>query len=342
MFFSQYFVKIILWQILLFLWPSGYLPAATFLDLSQPLLAEKTTAGQYGGDSAVWRSAGPRGEIKTLPLAGWRQPGPKRRAEAVDFDRKKLTAKAVYVMDKETGLPLFSFNEDETRAIGSLTKLMTALVFLETNPDWEKLITMEASDSQQGRLYLVEGEQVKIKDIFYTSLIGSSNNATLALARTSGLAPEEFAAKMNAKARTLGFAKTEFVEPTGLSSANQSTAREAALLLKTALSQKTIKEAMAKKNYTFMAAGGQWRRIDSTNLLLFEKWPAGQIAKVAGGKTGYVEEAGFCFIVELENKDGHSVIVAVLGTDSHFARFSEARALADWAFGAYEWEIKTL
>lgn len=343
MFFSQYLLKILLLQLLTSFWlPTAGPPPS--LEFEKNSLAEKMTekaaAEQTGGDRLILAPLHPD-DFRTLPLALSRsEREPRRREDAADFNLKALSAQAAYVMDSETNKVLFAYRENEKRSIGSLTKLMTALVFLETRPDWDKIITIEENDSGQGRLYLAEGEIATVRVLFNVALVSSSNNATLALARSTGLLLEEFTARMNAKAREMGLFNTHFTEPTGLDPANQSTAREVTLFLKAALSEKLIKEAVGQKKYSFQLSNGQRRQTDSTNLLLFEKFPQGKLKSVIGGKTGFVEEAGYCFAFAAENEAGRQIITVVLGSGSHFSRFSEAKALAQWAFGVYEWPNK--
>ncbi len=336
---SNFLFKTFVWQVFIFLGLSGgNIPIAPVAVLNNQAMvekmAEKAAAEQIGGDRLTI-SASP---AKTLPVALSRaERAPQRKPNSADFDIRKTTFKSAFVLDEDTENQLFAFNENETRSIGSLTKLMSALVFLDTSPQWGKVVTIEAADGSQGRLNVAEGEQVTVKDLFHISLISSSNNATMALARSTGLSAEEFVKKMNAKAADLGLKQTKFVEPTGLDPVNQSTAKEIAWLLKFALSNKTIQEAVVKRNYTFrLAPNGQARNISSTNVLLSERLPVGA-AKIVGGKTGFVEEAGYCFAVIMEDKSGHQIITVVLGSNTHYGRFSEARALAEWVFTAYAW-----
>ncbi len=341
MFFSQYFLKILLLQLLTSFWLPSAGPPSLLLEMKERALveqtAEKAAAEQVGGDKL--ELAPPSADVlRSLPLALSRsEKEPRRQEGAIDFNWKSLTAQAAYVMDSETNLPLFAEQENDIRSIGSLTKIMTALVFLETQPDWDKVVTIEENDSGQGRLYLAEGETATVRVLFNVALVSSSNNATLALARSTGLSLEEFMARMNAKAQVMGLADTHFTEPTGLDPANQSTAREVVLLLKAALSEKMIRETVSQKKYNFQLKNSRPRVADSTDLLLFEKFPQGGIDRIIGGKTGYVEEAGYCFAFAAENEKGHQIISVVLGSGTHFSRFSEAKALADWAFKAYEW-----
>lgn len=337
MFFTQYFLKIIVWQAILSLGlGSTTMPSASLISEKKPL-AEEAAAEQVGGDQAVLSPFHPA-VFKTLPLAANKEGLRPQRNFQPDFNQGLLTAKSALVLDKTSETQLFSLNAEEQRPIGSITKLMTALVVLENKPDWDKIIIMEAEDGNQGRLYLSEGDSATVRDLFYTSLVGSSNNATMALARSAGISLEEFVRKMKAKARQLGLFQTEFTEPTGLDPENKSTAREIALLLKSALAEEAIKEAVLLKNYSFQLKGtNEKRRIVSTDLLLSQGIDKGLIKRINGGKTGFVEEAGYCFVMEAEDKEGHQVIVAVLGSQTHWTRFSEAKALAEWAFRAYEW-----
>lgn len=336
---SQFLFKTFIWQAFIFLGLSGGgFPTAPVAVLNNQAvreqMAEKAAAEQIGGDRLTI-SAMP---VKTLPLALSRsERAPQRKPGTDDFDIKKVTFKSAFVIDEDTENQLFAFNENEVRSIGSLTKLMTALVFLDTAPQWDKVVTIEAADGSQGRLNVIEGEQATIKDLFHISLISSSNNATMALARSTGLPLEEFVKRMNNKAIDLGLKQTKFTEPTGLDAANQSTAKEIAWLLKFALSEKVIQETVVKKNYTFrLMPSGPARNISSTNVLLSERLPIGAV-KIVGGKTGFVEESGYCFAVALENKDGRQIITVVLGSSTHYGRFSEARALVEWVLLAYAW-----
>ena len=341
MFFSQYFLKILLLQLLTSFWLPSAGPPSLLLEMKERALVEQTTekaaAEQIGGDKLALAS--PSADVlKSLPLALSRlEKEPRRQEGAADFNWKSLTAQAAYVMDSETNLSLFAEQENDIRAIGSLTKLMTALVFLETSPDWDKVVTIEENDSGQGRLYLAEGEIATVRVLFNVALVSSSNNATLALARSTSLSLEEFTTRMNAKARVMGLVSTHFIEPTGLDPANQSTAREVVLILKAALSEKMIRETVSQKKYDFQLENGRSRVADSTDLLLSENFPQGKMKSVIGGKTGYVEEAGYCFAFAAENEEGHQIITVVLGSETHFSRFSEAKALTRWAFEAYEW-----
>lgn len=224
---------------------------------------------------------------------------------------------------------------DEVQPIASITKLMTALVFLDNNPGWEKEYTVTADDSiEGGRLNLFLGDRVTIHDLFYTSLIASDNGATIALVHASGLSEDKFVEQMNRKAEQLGLGQTSFADPIGLSAANVSTAREVALLARAAFSREEISQAARKREYSFSTLDGRQKNIESTDYLLFD--PADNAFEVLGGKTGFTDLAGYCFVGRFR-QDGHELISVVLNSDGKNERFRESKALINWVFSSYEW-----
>ncbi|MDP2944078.1 MAG: serine hydrolase [bacterium] len=231
---------------------------------------------------------------------------------------------------------LFEENADEPQPIASITKLMTALVFLDNNPGWNKayMIT-EADKVEGGRLNLFLGDEVTVKDLFYISLVASDNGATLALVHASGLSETEFVAKMNSRAEELGLEKTSFKDPIGLSEYNLSTAREVALLAQAAFKRPEISDATTRSDYQFMTIGGREKKIESTDYLLFDSGEKTLI--VLGGKTGYTEQAGYCFVGRLKDEAGREVISVVLNSQDKNGRFRDSRNLANWVFSNYNW-----
>lgn len=281
----------------------------------------------------------------TLPLAAKaaRQAVPqgpvKKDAARIGIE---TSARAVMVADWKTGASLFEKNADEPQAIASITKLVAALVVLGEDPDWNAEVEVKAGDERPGGVpYLIPGERVTVRDLFNLSLVASSNGATVALARSTGLTEDEFAAKMNGVAASLGMSGSSFTEPTGLDDTNVATARDVAVLLRNALADDVIRETVAKREYRFTTKGGMHRAVRSTDELL-----GGFLSKdpyrFLGGKTGYIEEAGYCFAAAAENGSGDGVIAVVLGTSTKEKRFKEVKSLMYWAFDAYEWPSREL
>lgn len=247
--------------------------------------------------------------------------------------------KFVAVIDAKTKTLLFQKNTEESTPIASITKLMTALVFLDYNPGWDKIYTIKESDRREGgKIYLYKGEQVKVKDLFYTSLIGSANTATMALISSTGMSEEEFVQKMNDKAFELGLLQTSFADPTGLSQKNISTAHEVALLARVALAQRDIRQATLIQEYQFETLSGRKKKIISTDYLLGNLPPNG--IRIIGGKTGYTPSAGFCFTGDFLHEGENEIISAVLGCPDYTGRFTETKRLAEWIYDNYEWPKK--
>lgn len=244
----------------------------------------------------------------------------------------KISAQAAAVIDKDSDTILWQKNAREERSIASISKLMTALVFLDHNPGWEQEITMQASDEINGGTnHLLRDEVVKVKDVFYTALIASDNSATRALVRSTGLSEEDFVREMNAKAKSLGLLDTSFVEATGLNANNKSTAFDVLHLAKVAFAKKDIRDSTAKNTYDFQAVSGKNHHIVSTNKLL------NSYLDINAGKTGFINASGYCLVSEFVGDNGQEIIGVVLGSDTHDGRFQELKILSSWILENFSW-----
>lgn len=248
-----------------------------------------------------------------------------------------LSANSAAVVDLASNEILFSKGIDDQRSIASITKLMSAMVVLDTAPDWKETIVISSDDMRVGREYVTQGERITISDLFHASLIGSSNSATTALARSTGLSQQEFVARMNQKAKVMGLVQTNFVEPTGLDPQNRSSAREIAVVLRHAMQYDEIADVTTMQQYPFAPVNTGLRRVvDSTNWLLTGQVVRLSDAVVRGGKTGFIDESGYNLAAQMS--DGtHAVAVVVLGADDHFARFTEVDMLTAWVFENFSW-----
>ncbi|MBT4210019.1 MAG: D-alanyl-D-alanine carboxypeptidase [Candidatus Komeilibacteria bacterium] len=244
----------------------------------------------------------------------------------------KIAAQSAATMDKNTGLILWQKNADQVRSIASITKLMTALVFLDNNPGWDTEITLEKQDEINGGTNrILRGEVVTVHDIFYTSLIASDNNATRALVRSTGVLEEEFIQKMNNKAKELNLANTNFVDPTGLKDNNKSTALDILSLAKVAFDNQYINDAVSKAVYNFQAISGANHKIISTNKLF------NSFLNIKAGKTGFVNASGYCLVAEVVGEGESDIISVVLGSDSHDGRFQDLKILSAWVLDNFSW-----
>jgi serine-type D-Ala-D-Ala endopeptidase (penicillin-binding protein 7) len=236
---------------------------------------------------------------------------------------KTIRAVSAVVWDTDAGIILFADNAFERRPIASITKLMTAMVALEHGFDWDRLATIEPEEYViGGQLLLQRGEEVTMRDLFHASLLGSANNATLALVRSLSMEKQEFVREMNRKAIELNLEQTEFVDVTGLDSSNLSTAYEVARLAEAAFRDyPVIAEATAEKEYTFTVSGsGREHTIKNTNKLISE-----EDMSLTGSKTGYLDEAQFCLVSR--GGIGQNRIAVVLGSPSETDSVQEVKTL---------------
>lgn len=269
-----------------------------------------------------------------LPISENKPAGPSKISLAAQF---AAAGQNCVALDAVSSKILFEKNAEEPRPVASITKLMTALVFLEHNPGWELVYKIKAEDKREGgKFYLFTGESVKVKDLFYSSLIASDNIATIALVKSTGMSEEEFVRIMNEKAAELSLKNTSFSDPIGLSNANISTPREVAEFAKAALADKNISEATLTKKYEFSTGEGRKKIVRNTDDLL-DLFPQNGI-RIAGGKTGYTEAAGYCFVGKFVDHFGNEIISVVLREESNEYRFKEIYDLVHWAYKNYEWK----
>lgn len=243
-----------------------------------------------------------------------------------------VSSPSFVVADARDGRIIFSKDADMPWVPASLTKLVTALVFLDSKPDMNKVVKITAQDqsgggcSQGGACIATKpGVSYRLKDLFHASVVASANNATMAMARSTGLSKSEFAKKMNEKAQELGATHTYFVEPTGMSPLNTTTAADFVKIARVALNNPVIAKAAVMPNYNFTAYNNKKysHRLKSTNKLL------GDLdLEVLAGKTGYLEESRYNFVSLVQNRFGNKFIVSVLGSQSQAAQFKETKELA--------------
>lgn len=272
--------------------------------------------------------------LETLPKNIDAYPSPVKKTQAKEVE---LNGRSGVVLDLKTGKLLFDKNAEAKNPIASISKLMTVLVFLDHNPGWDRVYEIKAEDMREGgKAYLSIGDKVKVKDLFYLSLVASDNMATIALIKSAGLTEADFVERMNEKAIILGLKDTHFSDPVGLADANVSTALEVGRFARAALSNEEIKKATLTKKYEFVTVEGRNKVIYNTDNLL-SVFPQNGV-EIKGGKTGYTEAAGYCFVGEFTNKDKRDVLSVVLGSESKDARFTETHKLVGWAYENYTWQ----
>lgn len=249
-----------------------------------------------------------------------------------------LSAPSAIIVDAGSGMMLFGKDPDVVRPIGSITKLMTAIVFLETNPDLSQLVTLDATQDfvGGGRVYLAFQDPLSLRSVLGASLVGSDNTATQSLARFSGLTTEAFVQRMNEKAAALGMDRSSFSDPTGVDNDNMATARDVVRLLREAQTHPEIRDFTTRPSFTITQQSGTSVTIDNTDGLLTSSLNTTPY-RIVAGKTGFLPQAGYGLSTMVE-KDGHALFVLVLGASSKQAREIEVKSLAMWAYQVYTWK----
>lgn len=309
---------------------------ATFISLLLTLILGKTQLPTY--DTVAWSPLQTAGDAifdQRLVPAADRFPVP------VVAEPKSVgvvvSAQSGMVIDASSGTVLWEKNSTTPRSIASITKLMTALVFVRHNPGWRTLVTIAANDNREGgKAFFVPGDTITVEDLFGATLVGSVNSGAVALERISGLTESEFVAEMNAQAAALGMTDSHFVEPTGLDNSNVATAADVAKLLRTAMAVPAIAQVVRQPQAIITLANGSRRAIASTDWLLdsFVNRPP---YRIVGGKTGYTEQAGYCLTMAVEN-DGRQVYSVMLGSADLASRFNDTKGIIDWVFRNYKWD----
>lgn len=243
------------------------------------------------------------------------------------------------VMEADTKKVLFEYEADKKWPAASLTKLMTAMVFLQYRPSWSRVVSIKSTDEVGGgRLRVNSGATMSVKDLMYSAISASANNAAMALARVTGLKRSAFVGAMNKKALAMGLKKTHFAEPSGMDPKNVTTAREMATLARTAFSINDIRLPATTASYRFTIRNTkEVKDLKNTNdLLVAHEY---EDMHVTGGKTGFLYESQYNLAVRLKSTDKTkklpNLMVVVFGSPSRTESFKSAKALANQAWREY-------
>ena len=252
---------------------------------------------------------------------------------------------SVYLFNADIDKPILEQNADQQRYIASLTKMMTALLFLESGKDMNAEITIPASLTQEFKdiqnangstMNLRIGETVRRIDLLYGLLVASANDAASVIASdVSGGDLTAFVAQMNARAKELGCTDTTFSCVHGLYDyGNVSTAEDLAKIAAACYANETYMQAANTLTYTLPATNlhQNERTIKSTNLMLDPEY-AYHRDYVRGMKTGFTTLAGRCFVT-FAQQDGHTYGLVVLGSDMNNI-YRECAEILDWAFSSF-------
>lgn len=239
------------------------------------------------------------------------------------------SASAAVLIEAESGRVLYEHSSHDRRLIASITKLMTALVALESGQDLQQMVAVpaEAAGAEGSSIYLRAGEELTLEALLYGMLLKSGNDAALAVAIHCGGSVEQFVAEMNEKAQELGMKDTHFENPSGLNGEEHySSAYDMALLARACLRHEKLAEMVATKNIVF----GQ-RSFSNHNKLLW------RCEGCIGLKTGYTEKAGRT-LVSAVRREGQTLIAVTLNDPDDW---NDHIRLFDWGFSNYRCERVT-
>ena len=241
-------------------------------------------------------------------------------------DPLELRSSVALVIDQDTHEVLLRKNDQAVLPIASLTKLMTGLVVAEANLPMSELITITQDDvdTEKGSSSrLAVGTVLSRGDLLHLALMSSENRAAHALGRTfpGGLA--SFVERMNARAKLLGMHDTRYVEPTGLSSRNQSSAHDLATLVAEAYKEPVLRELSTSPGRE-IEVGRRVLQYNNTNRLV--KSPLWDIGLQ---KTGYISEAGQCLVMQAQIA-GRKLILVFLDSAGKLSRIADAERVRRW------------
>ncbi|AOI66045.1 D-alanyl-D-alanine endopeptidase [Burkholderia territorii] len=242
-------------------------------------------------------------------------------------DALALRSSVAYVVDQNTGEPLFDKNSHAVVPIASISKLMTAMVVLDSKaPMTDQLeVTDEDRDYEKGTgSRLSVGSVLSREDMLHIALMASENRAAAALSRYYPGGRPAFIAAMNAKAKALGMNDTHFENSTGLSSSNVSSARDLVKMVNAAYQYPMIRQFSTDRTYD-VNTGKRNLVYNSTNALIRGNgsWDIGL------QKTGFINEAGECLVMQA-TIHGRPMVMVLLDSFGKYSRFADAARLRNW------------
>lgn len=242
------------------------------------------------------------------------------------LDPLDLNSSVALVIDQDTHEVLFSKNDAAVLPIASLTKLMTGLVITDANLPMDELITITQDDVDTlkgSRSRLAVGTTLSRGELMHLALMSSENRAAHALGRTYPGGLNQFVSLMNRKAFELGMTDTRYVEPTGLSSLNQSSARDLATLVSVAYERPILRSLSTSPGYLVELGDRMLQFKNSNGLIRSPDWDIGL------QKTGYISEAGRCLVMQAKVAD-RKLIMVFLDSAGKLGRAQDAERVRRW------------
>ncbi len=241
-------------------------------------------------------------------------------------DALSLRSSVALVMDQNTNEVLFQKNAAAVLPIASITKLMTALVVMDARLPMDEVLTITEEDrdtEKHSSSRLRFGTQLTRQELLLLALMSSENRAASALGRHYPGGLPAFVQAMNRKARELGMNDSHFVDSSGLSSSNVSSALDLARLVKAAYRNPTIRAFSTQTEHEVNVLGRTQHYVSTNRLVRGGNWDIGL------QKTGFISEAGRCLVMQAR-VGGRDVVMVFLDSSGNLTRFADANRVRDW------------
>ena len=254
---------------------------------------------------------------------------------------ENLYARSAVLMDADTGRILFGKNDNEVMPMASTTKIMTLLVTLE-HADLDEIVEVSARAASMPdvQLHIREGERYRLQDLCYSLMLESHNDSAVAIAEHVGGTVEGFVAMMNQKAKHLGCYHTYFITPNGLDAEDEhgkhsTTARDLARIMRCCIKNETFLSITREPSWTFTDMDGN-RSFTVQNKNAFLQMMEGALT----GKTGFTNEAGYCYVGALERGEKRLItVVLACGWPNHKTwKWMDTKALMNYGLEDYHKE----
>jgi D-alanyl-D-alanine endopeptidase (penicillin-binding protein 7) len=262
-----------------------------------------------------------------VPLAVAKKPHFHRVADNGD---PELASNVAMVVDQGTGETVLAKHIDESHPIASITKLMTAQVLLDAQLPMEETVQITEDDKDTERnssSRLRVGTELPRRDLLELALMASENRAAHALARSFPGGVAAFVTAMNQKARALGMTSSHFVEPTGLSSNNVSTAQDLVKLVHAGERYALIRQFTTTSSRDVDVLGRMVRFNNTNRLVGSDKWD------ISLSKTGFINEAGRCLVMQAKI-EGRALTIVLLDSWGKLTRIADANRIRKWLAAA--------
>ncbi|UTR09571.1 D-alanyl-D-alanine carboxypeptidase [Evansella sp. LMS18] len=241
-----------------------------------------------------------------------------------------VSAKGAILMEQESGRILYEKEADTPMRIASITKIMTAIIAVESGQMEEWVTVSENAQGTEGSsIYLVAGEKIKLKDLVYGLMLRSGNDAAVAIAEHVGGSLDGFVYMMEEKRRELGMNNTVFANPHGLDDHEEhySTAHDMAILTRYAMNDPLYREITGAKSYRSVSKDESYRVFNNKNRLLTQLYKHS-----TGGKTGYTKRARRTLVSTAE-KSGKELIAVTINAPSDW---NDHISMFEWGFNSFE------